>query len=99
MDGENHHIQKFTTDGKLVASVGSLGDKPLQFSDPVGVGISPSGKVYTCDVGNHQVQILNPDLTFSTGFGSEGSGNEQFNHPYDVAFDSRGNVYVADSRK
>ena len=96
VDKNNHHIQKFTAEGKFVALVGSNGVKPLQFSSPFGIGISPSEKVYICDTGNHRVQILNPDLTFSTSFGSRGNLDGQFYQPLDVAFDSRGNVYVAD---
>ena len=90
----NHRIQKFTADGDFIASVGSKGSKPLP--SMVGIGISPSEKVYICDDYNHRVQILNPDLSFPIVFGSKGSGDGQFQYPWDIAFDSRGNVYVAD---
>ena len=93
VDGSNHRIQKFTADGKFIASVGSYGSKPLQFIDPVGIGISPSENVYICDRRNHRVQILNPDLTF----GSKLSGDGQFRYPCDVTFDGRGNAYIADN--
>ena len=96
VDADNHRIQKFTAEGKFIALVGSKGDKRLQFSTPLGIGISHE-KVYICDQYNHRVQILNPDLTFSSSFGSKGSGDGRFNRPFDVACDGRGNVYVADS--
>ena len=54
VDASNHRIQKFTAEGKFVASVGSRGVKPLQFSSPVNISISPSETVCICDWGNHQ---------------------------------------------
>ena len=98
VDGDNHRIQKFTADGKLLTAVGQFGDKHLEFSSPVGVTINHRNrKVYICDRYNHRIQILNADLTFSDNFASSGRGDGQFNYPWDVAFDSTGNVYVADS--
>ena len=95
---DNHKIQKLTMDGKLIASVGQQGSKPLEFNIPIGITISPtSGHIYVADFGNHRIQVLNPDLTFSYSFGSKGSAEGQFSNPDFIAIDNQGLVYVSDS--
>ena len=34
MDGDNHHIQKFTPEGQFITAVGTEGKGPLQFNLP-----------------------------------------------------------------
>ena len=94
---DEHKIQKITMDGKLVASVGRQGDKPLEFKVPVGIAISPvTGQIFVVDSCNHRIQILNPDLTFAYSFGSEGSVVGQFGCPRFIAIDDQELVYVSD---
>ena len=96
-DSSNDRIQQFSSAGQLVKCVGSRGSAPLQFSNPVGIGVHPlSQKVYVVEEGNHRVQILNSDLTFVSMFGSRGTENGQFVNPCDVAFNSCGDVFVLD---
>ena len=98
VDGKLCCIQKFTSDGNLIANVGKKGKKALEFNSPVGIAVHPtSQKVYVADNANHRIQILNPDFTFFGVFGKCGYGERELNFPWDVAFDSAGNVYVADS--
>jgi len=93
----NRRIQKFSSDGRFVASVGTYGSNPLQFRNPTGIGFNKkNGKLYVCDQKNYRIQILETDLTIHSSFGSEGSGNGQFNRPYNIAFDRSGDVYVSD---
>ena len=95
---DNHKIQKLTMNGKLIASVGQKGSKPLEFTKPSGIAISPtSGHIYVADYNNHHIQVLNPDLTFSYSFGSYGSAEGQFSYPEFIAIDNQGLVYVSDS--
>ena len=95
---DNHKIQKLTMDGKLIASVGQQGSKPLEFNYPIGITISPTtGQIYVADTNNHHIQVLNPDLTFSYSFGSTGSAEGQFILPWFIAIDNQGLVYVSDS--
>ena len=94
---DEHKIQKLTMDGKLIASVGQQGSKPLEFNYPVGITTSPtSGHIYVADSDNHHIQVLNPDLTFSFSFGSNGSAEGQFSYPQFIAIDNQGLVYVSD---
>ena len=95
---DNHKIQKLTMNGKLIASVGQRGSKPLEFNVPVDIAISPTtGQIYVVDCYNHRIQVLNPDLTFSYSFGSKGSAEGQFNFPTFIAIDNQGLVYVSDN--
>ena len=94
-DYSNHRIQKFTSDGEFIASVGSHGDSPLQFNYPQGVGYNKANgkKIFsTFD----KVQVLNQNLTFHATFGKQGIGDGKFNVPVGISPDSAGNVLVAD---
>ena len=94
---DDHKIQKLTMDGKLIASVGRQGSKPLEFNVPIGITISPTtGHIFVVDHNNHRIQVLNPDLTFSYSFGSKGSAEGQFRYPRFIAIDNQGLVYVSD---
>ena len=96
-DSSNDRVQQFSSAGQLVKCVGSRGSAPLQFSNPVGIGVHPlSQKVYVVEEGNHRIQILNSDLTFASMFGSRGTENGQFINPCDVAFNGCGDVFVLD---
>jgi hypothetical protein len=93
-DSGNHRIQKFTSDYKHIASVGSHGSNHLEFSFPINIAISPTTKkIAVSDWNNHRIQILNPDLTFHSIIGSEGSGNGL----HDTAFDSAEKIYITDA--
>ena len=96
-DTDNHRVQMFTLEGKLIKSVGERGNGQLQFSYPIGIAVHPiSGQVFIVDTGNNRIQVLNNDLTYSHMFGSKGSGNGQFNEPHGIACDSSGDIYVVD---
>ena len=98
VDCDNHRIQKITSNGQFVKTVGKESSGHLQFFHLYGVAVHPHNKmVYVTDSENHCIQILNPDLTFSSTFGSSGSANGQLQFPYDVTFDNTWNVYIADS--
>ncbi len=96
-DSNNHRIQKFTTKGQFLTSVGTRGNGRLQFDYPRGLTFNATNdKVYVADTSNDRVQVLNSYLTFSNSFGKQGSGKVQFNHPPDLACDRTGKVYAAD---
>ena len=95
-DTGNSRIQKFTSNGTLLAQWGSEGTGDGQFDHPYGVAVDSSGNVYVADGYNHRIQKFTSGGTFVTKWGSSGSGDSQFSCPYGVAVDSSGNVYVAD---
>ena len=96
-DGNNHRVQQFSPTEEHSKTVGSKGNRLLQFNSPVGIAVHPhTHKVYVADTGNHRIQVLNSDLTYSSSFGSKGSNNGELNYPYDISTDSAGNVYVVE---
>ena len=89
-----HRLQKLTTDGVCVKSVGSSesGRDRLQFNVPRGITVHPTtGQIFVTD----RIQVFNNDLTFSHTITR--SGNKSFNYPYDVALENEGYLYVAES--
>ena len=93
---DDHRLQKLTTDGVCVKSVGSSdsGSGRLQFDTPVGITVHPTtGQIFVAD-GNNRIQVFNNDLTFSHTIAR--SGNKSFNEPFDVAVDNEGYLYVAE---
>ena len=77
--------------------VGSQGSGTLQFSNPLGVCLSPSGAVLlVSDSCHHRVQALRVvDLAHLYCFGSEGSGPGQLQYPCGVCA-SGDFVHIAD---
>ena len=65
-------------EGRFMKSVGWKGHEPLQFNQPSGIAVYPSGRVFVADTGNHHIQVLNTDLAYSHMFGSQGSAPEKF---------------------
>jgi DNA-binding beta-propeller fold protein YncE len=112
-DHGNHRIQKFSSDGRLLAvwgrngGDGSAGSGPGEFEQPRGVTTDSAGNVYVAEKLNHRIQKLSPDGRFVTCWGKNGgtgggdaaigSAPGEFNLPYDVAVDERDDVYVTDT--
>jgi DNA-binding beta-propeller fold protein YncE len=94
---DDHKIQKISIDGRIVASIGNEGNKPLEFDFPCGITVSSTtGHVYVADRDNHRIQVLDPNLSYSFSFGTKGSGDGEFNHPGFIAVDDEHNIYVTD---
>ena len=94
---DDHRLQKLTTDGVCVKSVGSSksGSGRLQFNTPAGITVHPTtGQIFVADRNNNRIQVFKNDLTFSRTIAP--TGNKQFNYPYDVALDNEGYLYVAE---
>ena len=68
-----------------------------QFSNPEGIWVDSSGRIYVADTGNSRIVQIT-DIT-GAGFialGTAGSGTNQFNGPTAVTTDAAGNIYIAD---
>jgi DNA-binding beta-propeller fold protein YncE len=98
----NHRIQKFTADGRFLATWGSFGSGDGQFNLPYGVALDGAGHVFVADTLNHRIQEFDTSGRFlakwgrNGGDGSAGSAPGEFNGVYGVAVDCRGNVYATD---
>jgi DNA-binding beta-propeller fold protein YncE len=92
VDARNNRIQKFTTGGEYIATIGEG-----QLDSPWGIGLDSDGNIYVADWGNSCVRKYSaagvPLLTFG---GPDLDNGADLNHPSSVAVDSEGDVYVAD---
>src|SRR5262249_14835637 len=60
----NHRVVRFDADLTNPLFVGKKGAGPAEFSNPVGIGVGPSGRVYVADTDNRRIQVLSADGTF-----------------------------------
>lgn len=61
LDSGNHRIQKFSPEGKYLATIGNRGQGPAEFQYPISIDIDPKESICVSDQGNQRIQILNPD--------------------------------------
>ena len=55
-DTNLNRIQKFTSDGHLLAKWGSAGSGESQFHGPSGVAVDDAGNVYVAEMYNNRIQ-------------------------------------------
>lgn len=87
---------KYDRTGALVASWGSPGNAPGQFSSPSGISVNSSGSVFVSDTLNHRVQEFSSNGTFVRHFGVQGAGLGELDMPLMVSASTFG-FWVADS--
>jgi predicted membrane-bound mannosyltransferase/DNA-binding beta-propeller fold protein YncE len=97
----NDRVQKFDSEGNVLAEVGGEGDGNGSFNEPWGVATDADGNVYVADTFNHRIQVFDSDLKFLRTWGRPASSLENpepdaFWGPRDVAIDADGNVWVSD---
>lgn len=97
VDGSNHRIQKFTSEGVYLDQWGGLGSGDGQLNDPWDITIDPQGFIYVAEYGNHRVQKFTLNGVFVTKWGTYGSGPGQFYHCNGVAVAPDGSIYVCDT--
>jgi tripartite motif-containing protein 71 len=73
---------------------GDDGNLAGEFTEPTGVAVDPSGRIYVADRALNHVQRLDPAGNFEATLLGAGGG---FFSPGGVATDAAGNVYVADT--
>ncbi|KAI6652290.1 PEP-CTERM domain protein [Oopsacas minuta] len=65
-----HSVNMYELGGKLIASVGSQGNKETQFNRPHCIDFSHrTDNIYVCDSDNGRIQILTEDLRFHSVLG------------------------------
>lgn len=94
VDGGNHRIMVFNTEGGFLFSIGKKGSLEGEFLDPVGIGSDQSGRIYVADTGNHRIQMFDDRGRFLLMFPV--ISDEQQIRPIDVAVDQElGAIYVS----
>ena len=90
---DRHRLQKLTTNGVCVQSVGSSnrGNGSLEFNSPKGIAVHPTmGEIFVADCNNDRIQVLNgTDLSFSHTIRLI-----NITRPWDIAVDSEGYLYL-----
>lgn len=61
LDTGNNRIQKFSPDGKYLATIGRFGQGPGEFNYPAWLDIDRAGNLYVTDPFNERLQVLRPD--------------------------------------
>jgi DNA-binding beta-propeller fold protein YncE len=95
-------IRKFTTDGKLLMTVGTPGhSSPAHSGEPFNrcthTALSPQGDIYVSDgYRNARVHKYSPDGRLLMSWGESGTDPGQFNLVHNICCDDDGWVYVAD---
>ncbi|MSQ09907.1 MAG: hypothetical protein EXR52_02745 [Dehalococcoidia bacterium] len=103
VDDARHCVDKFTTDGRMVWTLGEAG-KPAPkwsgqpFNRPTHAFVSPkSGDLFVSDgYGNSMVHRYSPDGKLITSWGGIGCEPGEFQHPHALVVDADENVFVAD---
>ena len=98
-DRDAHQVLKYTTDGKLVMSLGTRHRAEMQapFNHPSDIAVSASGNIYVSDgYGNSSVHRFSADGRYISSFGSPGNGPGQFNVPHSLRVSRDGRVFVCD---
>ena len=103
VDNGDHTVRKFTSDGKLLLTVGTPGKSAapmsgIPFARPTHVGVEPNtGNFYVADgYTNASVHKFSPDGKLLFSWGESGTNPGQFNIVHGVNVDSNGWVYIAD---
>ena len=94
-DTDNHRVQVFTAEGKLLRVVGKHGQGSGELDNPICVAVDTSGMIYVSEGGNCRVSVFTSEGQFVTSFGMRGEGPGEFNFPYGLAVDN-GVVCVCD---
>ena len=94
-DKDNYRIQKFTSEGKFVAAVGS---RTKKFACPTGICFNKmNSQLYICDQLNNKIKVISTDLVLVNEFGAEGENQGLLKSPMYASFDSEANnLYVTD---
>src|SRR5262249_20323023 len=92
-DTGNARIQKFSPEGKFLASFGKRGKQEGELEEPNGIAVDSSGNVFVVDASNHKVLKFGADGNFL----KEWKGPEPgFYGPRDIALGPNDRLYIVD---
>jgi len=99
-DTGNHVVEKYTSDGKLLLTLGTRGKAgrdSAHLNRPCDMAFGRNGDVYVADgYGNARVIVFDTIGKYLREWGELGSGPGQFSIVHAIATDSKDRVFVAD---
>lgn len=101
---KGHQVHKFSTDGRLLMSLGTAGvagEGQDTFNQPSDMLVSPDdGSIFVVDGhgsgGNNRLVKFDRDGRYLTQWGETGREHGQFRDPHALAMDSQGRLFVGD---
>lgn len=97
VSSQDHRVLVFTTEGKLVRTVGKgRGAEDGEFNFPIFLTVDAQGRLFVADTMNFRVQVFDPDGNFLTKYGEHGNGPGTFARTKGLAHDRFGNLYVVE---
>jgi DNA-binding beta-propeller fold protein YncE len=92
-DTNNGRIQKFSSTGTYITSIGRKGSGEGELGEPNGIAIDRFGNIYVAESSNQRLQKLKPDGTFI----AQWTGPEpRFYGPRKIAIGPDDSIYVVD---
>ncbi|XP_066923887.1 E3 ubiquitin-protein ligase TRIM71-like [Clytia hemisphaerica] len=95
-DHNNHKIQIFDQNGKLLRQFGSRGKNDGEIWYPTGICVDKNDDIFVADHGNHRIQVFTPEGRFVRKIGGRGNMDGLFKGPCDIAIDLQNRLIVAD---
>ena len=102
-NGKGHTVIKFSSDGKVLMTLGKpgvAGEGPETFNGPSDVLVAPNGDIFVADghgeKTNARIVKFSKDGKFIKAWGKAGKGQGEFDVPHALAMDSSGRLFVAD---
>jgi len=99
VDRDGHQVMAFTTDGRLMLTLGDRRKPRLQapFNHPSDIAVGPAGRIYVSDgYGNAAFHCFEPDGELVWTRGKPGRGPGEFVTPHGIWVDPRGRILIAD---
>ena len=97
LDGVNHRVVVYDTEGQLRFQFGSRGPGAGQFAYPLGIAAGPDGDIYVADSGNHRFQVFTAEGRLVEAVALPVASDTRPD-PTDVAVDAvRKRLYIADN--
>lgn len=93
-DSGNHRIEKFASDGSVLAVWHGSEGHPLR--RPTGIALDSARDLYVIEASSEQVVELSSSGEFLSSFGGRGSAPGRFVRADGITVDSSGDVFVSD---